>query len=230
MVLDHPLLFPALTLGVYAASAALYEKTGKPAILQPVLVSVIVLGAVLAVLGIPTATYAADMDFFVLLLTPAIVALAVPLYQNLQQARDSAFVLAMAILVGGSLILLGALGLSSLAGLEPPYLLPMLTKSVSAPIAISIAEQTDAVIALTILAVFSTGLPGSVLVPGLLKLFRLREEALQGLVLGITCHAFGIARAVEISPRATAFATLGMGLMGCFVALTVPTLAKLLGL
>ncbi|MGB1027760.1 MAG: LrgB family protein, partial [Rhodospirillaceae bacterium] len=126
--------------------------------------------------------------------------------------------------------LLGALGLSSLAGLEPPYLLPMLTKSVSAPIAISIAEQTDAVIALTILAVFSTGLPGSVLVPGLLKLFRLREEALQGLVLGITCHAFGIARAVEISPRATAFATLGMGLMGCFVALTVPTLAKLLGL
>ena len=230
MFIDYPLFYPALTIGIFCASSFIYEKTGKISALQPVLIAIITLATLLIGLGIPYADYAADMEAFSLLLTPAIIALAVPLYQNLQKAKENLQVLVIVVLIGGGLIILGALTLAKLAGLEAPYILPMLTKSVSAPIAISIAEKTDAVVALTILGVFSTGLPGAILVPSLLKRLNVKEEAMQGLVLGMTSHAFGIARSIEIGSRATAFATLGMGLMGCFVALTVPTLTRLFGL
>lgn len=230
MIIDQPLFYPALTIGIFCASTFIYEKTGKIAILQPVLIAIVALSVLLIGFNIPYADYADDMSAFTLLLTPAIIALAVPLYQNLRKAQESLQILTIAILFGGSLIIIGGLALATLAGLEAPYVLPMLIKSVSAPIAISIAEKTNALVALTILGVFSTGLPGSVFVPSLLRCLHVKDDAMQGLVLGMTSHAFGIARSVEISSRATAFATLGMGLMGCFVALTVPTLARLLEL
>jgi putative effector of murein hydrolase len=230
MPFEHVLLYPFFTIGVFYASTLLYEKTGRIAILQPVLVAILALSTMLIIFGIPYVEYAQDMRFFAILLTPAIVALAVPLYQNMKKAQEYLPIILATILIGGSLIVLGGLTLATVAGLEAPYVLPMLTKSVSAPIAISIAEETGAIVALTILGVFTTGLPGAAFIPGLLKLLKVEEDEMKGLVLGMTAHAFGIARSVEISSRATAFATLGMGLMGCFVALIVPTVVKLMGL
>ncbi len=230
MLIDHPLLYSCLTIGVFFAATWIYEKTGKIAVLQPVLIAILSLSVMLIVFDIPYADYSSDMQFFAILLTPSIIALAVPLYLNLMKAKEYLPIILMATIGGGTLIVLGGLALGMLAGLETPYLLPMLTKSVSAPIAISIAEQTNAIVPLTILGVFSTGLPGAAFGPSLLKVLRVEEDEMKGLVLGMTAHAFGIARSVEISGRATAFATLGMGLMGCFVALLVPSLVKLLGL
>ncbi len=88
MLIDHPLLYPCLTFGVFLAATWVYEKTGKIAILQPVLIAILSLSAILLVFDIPYSDYANDMQFFSVLLTPAIIALAVPLYLNLMKARE----------------------------------------------------------------------------------------------------------------------------------------------
>ena len=230
MPFEHVLLYPTLTLSIFLLSGYLYNKSGNIAVLQPVLIAIVTLTVILLLFDIPYKEFKQDMGLFQILLTPAIIALAIPLYNNLQKAKEYFPVLLTTICIGGSIIILTAVGLAFFAGLEAPYLLPMTTKSVSAPIALSIANETNAVVSLTILAVFSTGLPGAAFTPTLLKIMRVEDEEIQGLVLGMTSHAFGIARAIEYSPRATAFATLGMGLMGCFVALTVPMFVKIVGI
>ena len=225
---SHPLFWPAVTLGVFVAASVLYERTGKIAVLQPVLVAILVLSAALLVLGVPYGDYAEPMALFTLLLTPAIIALGVPLYRNLAKAREQAGMIAATIVGGGTLVIVSALLLGRMAGLDEAHLLPLATKSVSAPIAIGIADKTGAAVTLTILAVFTTGLPGAAFTPSLLRALRIRDEAIRGLVLGVTSHAFGIARATEIGERATAFATIGMALMGCFAAIAVPVIVRLL--
>jgi putative effector of murein hydrolase len=131
------------------------------------------------------------------------------------------------LVLGGSGIVLSALLVGRLAGLDHPMLLSLLTKSVSAPIALGVAEKIGGDASLTILSVFTTGIFGVIVTPGLLRLLRVEDEAVRGFTLGLTSHAFGIARSLEISTQAAAFATLGMGLMGCATALAVPILMKL---
>ncbi|MDC0116205.1 LrgB family protein [Octadecabacter sp.] len=142
--------------------------------------------------------------------------------------RERVGFITITVVCAGVLIIFGALALGMMAGLDADYIRPLATKSVSAPIAIEIAEKTGAATPLKILAVFSTGHPGAVFGPGILRLLQIKHDALQGLILGVTSHAFGVASATEIGPRATAFATIGMGLMGCFVALVVPFMLTLL--
>ena len=225
-IFSNQLIWPAITLLVFYLTTTLYVKAGKIAIFQPVLLTIVVLVYGLIAFDTPYADYAAHMGIFTLFLTPAIVALAVPLYQNLAQVRDQKWVLLSTVTIGGSIIIVTALAAGSIVGLNQEYLLPLSTKSISAPIAIGIAEKNNVGITVTILAVFTTGLPGAAFTPAVLKILRVRDEQTCGLILGMTSHAFGIARATEISERATAFATLGMGLMGCFAAITVPIIIQ----
>jgi putative effector of murein hydrolase len=218
----HVLFWPVVTLTVFATAEWGYSRSGRNALLQPVLVSIFVLSAALILFGVPYADYAEPMRLFTAFLTPAIIALAVPLYRNLGGAREKAGIVAVTVLGGGALVIVGALALGMLADLDTEFLLPLTVKSVSAPIAVGISEKIGAATTLTILAVFTTGLPGATFGPGIMRLLRIEDDALRGLVLGVTSHAFGIARATEISSRATAFATIGMGLMGCFAAIAVP--------
>jgi putative effector of murein hydrolase len=49
-------------------------------------------------------------------------------------------------------------------------------------------------------------------------------------MLGITCHTFGVVRALEIGPLAAAYATVGMIVVGLLYAFAVPWVLLLAGL
>ncbi len=64
---------------------------------------------------------------------------------------------------------------------------------------------------------------------GLLNLLRIKEPAVRGFAVGITAHAIGTARAIQVNETAGAFSALAMGLNGIATALLVPLVVKLLG-
>jgi len=151
------------------------------------------------------------------------------LYQNLKQVQSSLPLIILTVLLAGTGIFISALLLGELVGLPSSMVQALSTKSITLPIALEIAELTNTSISLVVLGVFSTGLAGVIVVPAILNFLKVKDESLQGLVLGVTAHVFGIAKALDISPIAAAFATIGMVMMGCFSVLIVPLILKVGG-
>lgn len=228
-LLAHPLVLVGTTIGAFQLGTLLYERSGRLAILQPVLIAILAMIAFLVVTGTTYAAYLEGTAMLHLLIAPAIVALAVPLHDDLRKARAALPSLFATLAIGGAAVVLSALAIGLAFGLDQAMLVSLTTKSVSAPIALGVAERIGGDPGLTVLSVFVTGILGVIVAPVLLRLLRVEDEAVYGFTLGVCAHAFGIARALEISPQAAAFATLGMGLMGCAVAFLVPLAFVLLG-
>jgi putative effector of murein hydrolase len=226
--LDRSLALIALTVAAFAGGGWLYERSGRRPILQPVLTAILAMSALLIVTRLPYDRYFESTTPLHFLLGPAIVALAVPLHENLRKAR-SALIPAFATLLGGGTWVTGsALALGLLVQLDRSMELSLATKSVTAPIALEVAAKIGGTVPLTILSVFVSGVLGVVITPSLLRTIGVRHPMVSGFTLGLTSHAFGIARSVELGSEAVAFATLGMVLMGCATAIVVPVIFRFL--
>ena len=228
-VFENPFFFPALTLGAFFLGVRIHEAVGKRPAFQPVLVAIVLLSTFLLACGIPYREYRAATDPLVLLLIPAIIALAAPFYENFKALLGYMPVIIGTVVIAGSLIIAVPVVLVLLFGLGVDHAAAMTTKSVTAPIAVVVGEGLGAPVSLIVIGVFSTSLTGIAVIPAMLRYLDIREEAIQGLVLGITAHGFGVACALAYGKRATAFATMGMILMGIYVALAAPIVLEILG-
>lgn len=225
MSLPNTVLLPliiALLLGAYTAGNWLYERAGRSPFLHPVLVSTAILSVSLSILGISREAFSANVSLIDMMLGPAVVALAVPLYDNLQAVGKVAMAVVLAVLISGVLIMATTIGIHLALGVDQANALSVSLRSVTAPVAVAIAASIQLVPEVTMLSVFVTGLTAVVAAPFVMKAGRLEDDAAVGLVLGITGHTFGIAKALERSPRAAAFATVGMGFTAMIAAVLFP--------
>lgn len=228
MIFDNSLALIALTVAAFAGGGWLYQHSGKVAVLQPVLIAILLMAGFLIAIRFPYDRYLERTMPLHFLLGPAIVALAVPLYENLRKARSLLVPVLGTFLLAGIWVTGSALMLGVLFKLDRLMELSLTTKSVTVPIGLAVAEKIGGVVPLTILSVFTTGVLGVVITPSLLRLAGIRDPMVSGFTLGLTSHAFGIARSVEMGNEAVAFATLAMVLMGCTSAIVVPVVFRLL--
>ena len=82
-----PLLGLTLTLLAYLAAWQLHRRAGAHPLVNPVLIAVLMLVGVLWLTGIDYATYFDGAQFVHFLLGPATVALAIPLYSQIERLR-----------------------------------------------------------------------------------------------------------------------------------------------
>lgn len=221
----HPLFFVVLTLLAFQASLLIYRRS-RWLLLQPVMVSTALLVGVLGLGGIDYARFQAGASLIALLLGPATVALAVPLYFNLRRIRQLLWPIVLTLLVGGVLSVLLTLLIARQLGAGLPVLMSLAPKSATMPIAMLVAEQTGGIAALAAVLVMLTGVIGTALGPLLMGLAGVDNAAARGLSYGINAHAIGTARALEEGDECGAFAALGMSLMGILIALLVPLAAS----
>ncbi|WP_236207555.1 LrgB family protein [Pseudomonas tohonis] len=222
-VSDHPLFHLALTLGAYQLALLLFEKT-RSVLAQPVLVATLLVVAALLACGIDYATYRSASSMLWLLLGPATVALAVPLYLNLPRIRQLFWPVLIALGVGGTVTLALTLLLAHLLGAGHVMLMTLAPKSVTSPIAILVAEQLGGSASLAAVFVMITGVLGAALGPALLRMARVTHPAARGLALGLSAHAVGTAQALQENSETGAFAALAMSLAGVATAVLLPVL------
>lgn len=220
-LLHSPLFVMPLNIAAFLLGVRVYRLTGTP-LLHPIVGASILIGLSLWLLDIPYPDYQQASGLLYALLGPAVVALAVPLKQNIAIIRRAAWPLALTLVVGAVLAPLVAVVIALLLGAGRPVLLALSGKSVTTPIALAMAEKINAVQSLTAGIVIFTGVVGAVLGPPLLKTLDIRDERVLGFSLGINAHAVGTARALEISALCGAFAALAMGLCGAVTALLFP--------
>ncbi|WP_326534716.1 LrgB family protein [Pseudorhodoferax sp.] len=217
-----PLFGLAATVAVYVLATGLSARWGQPPWANPVLWSVLALAGLLLAGGIPYSAYFAGAQFIHFLLGPAVVALGWLLWQRREALRRRAPALLLAALAGGAAAAGSAVALALLLGLPADVVVSLAPKSVTAPVAMAIAERSGGVPALAAVFAVLTGLVGAVTAPYLFTLLRITEPALRGFALGTTSHGIGAARALQVHPEAGAFAGLAFALQAVLAALLLP--------
>lgn len=227
-VTTTPLVWLIITISAYKIGILVYEKSGKHALLQPIVIAYIIMLPILIIANIPYKQYFESMGIIHFLLGPATVALALPLYKNLKLIRSYFVPIVATLILGGAFTILSALGILWLFDASTSTMLSMTTKSVTAPITIITAQDIGAIPSLAMGFVVITGLLGALFGSFIFKILRIKHDAAKGFSLGLISHAIGIARALEISDKAAAFAALAMGLVGVMIAILLPIIMGLL--
>jgi len=217
-----PMLSIALTLAAFLAANWLFARFRRPLWMPPVLIAALLLAAVVALSGIGFEEYEQGARWLTVLLGPATVALGVPLYQQMHHIRALWKPILVTLPLAATLAAVYALGIAWLMGASPLVLSSLAPKSVTAPIAMGIAEQLGGSVSLTLGGLLITGVLASVFVDWCVRWLNIKDDRIIGFALGLNGHAIGTARAFEISPTAGAFSSLGMGLTGVFTALFLP--------
>lgn len=222
-----PLLALTMTLVVYQGAQWLYQWAGRPALLNPVLIAVTCLVAILVATGTSYQTYFEGAQFIHFLLGPATVALAIPLYRQFDKVRRSALALLASLLIGSLTAMGTALAIGYGMGLDHVSLVSLAPKSVTAPVAMGIADKLGGLPSLTAVFVIVTGILGGALGPLLLDRLKIGDPAARGFALGTASHGIGTARALQESEVAGAFSGLAMGLNALATAILLPLIWSL---
>ncbi|MEM7651110.1 MAG: LrgB family protein [Pseudomonadota bacterium] len=223
-IFAHPLTSLLVTLGSFAGFGWLQKKAGGHAALNPVVWAIIICVAFIHFSGIDYQTYMQGAQPVHFLLGPVTVALAVPLYRLLDVIRKDAPAILLAIGLGCLFSAGSAMGIAGMMMASEEMQLAIASKSVTAPIAIEIANKIGTPSSLAVLFVFMTNIPWLLFTGVLFKTLRVKDERTQGIALGTVCHGLGAARAFQISETAGTYAVIGMSLMGIFSGLLLPVL------
>ena len=207
---QQPLFAVCLAVAAYASAELLWPRTGRPALLNPVLLATASLAGVLLVLGISYDDYlrqARPIDEALALL---IILLAVPLYRQFWLIRQSGLPMLATLVVGSIIAIATALVLPVIVGLGHDLVATIAPKSATTAVAVEVSERLGGFAGLTAVIVISTGIFGAAFGPSILELGGVRDDHAEGFALGVASHAIGTARAYQMSETAAAFATVGM--------------------
>jgi len=217
-----PLLALILTLGAYQLGVVVYERANRHPLANPVLIAIVLVAATITLIDMPYATYFEGAQFVHFLLGTATVSLAVPIYKGLGAMRGRFVPLLAALLAGGATSIARAVGIARALGADDAIVGGFVAKSVTAPIAMGIADRIGVSQTLTAVFAVSTGVLGAVLARFVLDVVRSREWWQRGFAIGVAAHGLGTSRAFSVNPEARAYASLAMGLHGVLGAVLIP--------
>ncbi len=223
-----PLFGLTATLVVYVLAQALSTHLNQAAWANPVLWSVVVLASLLTLTGVDYPTFFSGAQFIHFLLGPAVVALAWPLWERRQVLRQRWRALLAAGVLGGVAASGSALALGWAVGLPTDVLLSLAPKSVTAPVAMGIADKIGGIPALAAVFAVLTGMVGALSSTALLDRLKIATTPLgwmaRGFALGTAAHGIGAARALQVNDDAGAYAGLALGLQVVLASLLIPLL------
>lgn len=217
----------ALTVAVYAVSRRAFLRTGW-ALFSPVFASTLTIITVLWSAGLSFDQYRPGQRLMTVLLGPAVVALALPLYRQRHVLRRQWPAVGVGIACGSVVSLVSAIAIATAARLESHVVLSLAPKSVTAPVAVEIARLIGGDQALTAAFAIATGLLGSILGPWVLSRARIDDPVARGLAVGTTAHGQGTAVMLQESEAAGALAGVALVLAAVFTSLVAPVLVPLL--
>lgn len=202
-----------MTLATYEIGMLLKKKT-KSALCNPMLISIVAIILFLLTFRIDYTVYNEGAHYISYLLTPATVALAVPLYEQFSKLKENAAAIMAGLVAGVLTSLCSILVMAKLAGLNHELYVTMLPKSITTAIGMGVSEELGGVVTITIAVIVITGIVGNVFAEIICKLFRITEPVAKGIAIGSASHALGTAKAMEIGEVEGAMSSLSIAVAG----------------
>lgn len=202
------------------------KKRFKLAILNPLLLAAVFVMVFLRCLGVEYTTYNEGAKYISYLLTPATVALAVPLYEQLELLKRNLAAVLSAILAGTLSALTCVSLLCRVFALEHTLAVSFLPKSITTAIGLGLSQELNGVASLTAAAIAITGILGNICAEGFFRLIRIRAPIAKGLALGTASHAIGTSRALELGEVEGAMSSLSIAVAGLLTVALAPLFAN----
>lgn len=226
-VLESMVLWSVVTIAFYVSAKHFYRRRPRwwtaPLIITPLLLIVVTVTS-----HTSYSVYINGTHWLIVLLGPATVAFAVPIYKQRHVIRRHWAVLATGVVVGSGTAMVSAWGLATLLGLEGSLRLSLLPRSISTPFAMTVSGEIGGVPDLTAIFVVLTGVFGAAFGESMLYWMPLRSSLARGSLFGMGAHAAGSNKAHQINRDEGAIAGLVMVLAGVFNVLVAPLLAHFL--
>lgn len=218
----------SLSMLTYGAGWLVNKKSGKP-IFNPLLISVAVTIAVLALGHIDYDVYYSGAKYLSWLLTPATICLAVPLYEKLSLLKSDWKAIIAGIVSGVLSSLFCILAMSVIFDLNHAEYVTFLPKSITTAIGIGVSQELGGYENLTAAVIIITGVMGNVVAPLVCKLFRITEPVAKGIAIGTSSHAIGTARAMEIGETEGAMSSLAIAVSGLLTVVGASVFSQFYG-
>lgn len=227
-ILKNSLYFGmTVSVGSYLAASWLKKKTGW-AILNPLLVSSVMVLLFLVIFRVDYQTYNDGAKYLSYLLTPATVCLAIPLYKQLELLKKYFPAVIGAIFSGVAASAAGVFALAKVMGLEHEHYVTLLPKSITTAIGMGVSEEAGGIVTLTVISIIITGVLGSVIAEAVFKLIGITHPMAKGLALGTSAHAVGTSKALELGEIEGAMSSLSIAVAGLMTVILVPLISGLL--
>lgn len=210
-----------ITIVVYYLALSIKNKT-KLSILNPLLVTTIIIVAILLGLNINYETYNIGAKYISYFLTPTTVCLAIPLYKQIKVLKKNIIGILSGILAGVIANAAIIVFLTKIFEMSDELGTSLLSKSITAPIAIGLTDELGGISSITVFAVILSGIIGAAIAPTIFKLLRIKDETAQGLACGTSAHGSGTTTALELGEIQGAMSGLAILVTGLITTIIVP--------
>jgi predicted murein hydrolase (TIGR00659 family) len=219
----HGHLFPlVLTLGAYAVAVTIQRFARRSALLNPTLLAIAGVVAMLWLFKVDYSVYFNAAQPVHLLLGPAVVALAIPLYRHAGLVRERAVELVAGLTLGSFTGVTTGLAVAWLFGVSRSGLLSVAPKSTTTAVSMAVSAQIGGAPPVTAVLTILAGIIGAVASGYVLNALRVGDPAIRGFSMGLASHGIATARAFQESSTAGTFAGLAMGLNAVATPVLVP--------
>lgn len=217
-IFNTPYFGISLTIIAFLIGQKIQKKTGL-LICNPLIIAVVIIVGILLILKIPYESYQQGGSIINMFLAPATACLAVSIYNKIQILKENWLPILVGCACGSLASMASVYAMCKLFRLDDAITAAMLPKSLTTPIAVSVAESLGGVSSITVVVVIFTGILGSIFAPTLIKVFRVNDPMTAGLSIGACSHAIGTSKALQIGEIEGAMSGLAIGICGIFTVI-----------
>jgi predicted murein hydrolase (TIGR00659 family) len=215
-----------ISLLAYGFGSWLRKKT-KISAFNPLLISIALVIVFLGVFRIDYKAYNSSAQYLSYLLTPATVALAIPLYRQMELLKKNFKAIIISILAGVMSSLGSILLLSMVFGLSHEQYVTLLPKSITTAIGMGVSEELGGLVTISVAVIIVTGVLGNIILEGVCKLARIKNPISRGLAAGTAAHAIGTARAMQMGEIEGAMSSLSIVVSGLLTVIAASVFAMI---
>ena len=224
-IINSPLFGILLTLVAFETGVTISKKW-KYSFLNPLLIANILIVGFLLATGISLESYNIGGNYISLLLSPATVVLAVPLYKQISKLKHFWKPILTGIFAGSLTSIVCVIAVSKLIGLSEIIMLSLLPKSITIPMGAVVSQQIGGIPSITIISIVVTGITGAVSAPAVCRFCHIKHKVAQGIAIGTASHALGTTKAMEMGEIQGAMSSLSIGIAGVFTAIVAPIIIQ----
>lgn len=192
----------------------LIKRKWNAAIFNPLLISIALIIIFLVLFDVDYDTYEFGAKYLSYFLTPATVALAVPLYEQIEPLKHNWKAIIAGILSGALTSALCVLILSVIMGLDHKQYVTLLPKSITTAIGMGLSEELGGIVTITVAVIVVTGVIGNMFAEQICKLFHITDPVAKGIAIGSSSHAMGTSKAMEMGEIEGAMSSLSIAVSG----------------
>lgn len=203
----------ALSVGMFAVGVYI-KKRCSFFLFNPLLIAITGTITTLLLLNIDYATYNNGAKYISYLLTPATVALAIPLYEQVMLLRKNFTAIMLGIASGVLASFCSIFAMSLLFALNHTQYVTLLPKSITTAIGIGLSQELGGYVAITVSAIIITGLFGNIAGELLCRILGITHPIAKGVSIGTATHVMGTAKAMEMGEIEGAMSSLSVAVAG----------------